>query len=73
MDQMTNMTFRQAWYQLLNGRKVRLPSWEGYWVWEKNTIMMHCRDGRVLDIRETDNPAYTFSNIASNTWEVVNE
>jgi hypothetical protein len=65
------MNFRKAWFELLNGKKIKLPSWEGYWKWENNTIMMYCRDGRVLDIRETDNVAYTFSNIASNDWEVV--
>lgn len=65
------MSFREAWFQLLNGKKIKLPSWSGYWAWEDNTIKMHCRDGKVLDIRETDNVAYTFSNIASHDWEVV--
>lgn len=68
-----NLSFRQAWFQLLNGAKIKRPSWSGYWKWEHNTIMMYTRDGDVLDIRLTDNPAYTFSNIASNDWEVVSE
>ena len=42
----------------------------GYWAWENNTIMMHCRDGSVTDIRQTDNPAYTFTNIAQRDWMV---
>lgn len=67
------MTFREAWFQMLNGKKVKLPLWSGYWAWENGTIMMHCRDGKVLDIRETDNPAYTFTNIASREWQVVEE
>lgn len=65
------MSFREAWFQLLNGKKIKLPSWTGYWKWENNTIMMYCHDGKVKDIRETGNVAYTFSNIASNDWEVV--
>lgn len=65
------MSFREAWFQLLNGKKIKLPSWSGYWAWEDNTIKMYCKDGKVLDIRETDNVAYTFSNIASHDWEVV--
>ena len=65
------MDFRHAWFELLNGKKIKLPHWAGYWVWENNTIMIHCRDGKVLDIRETDNPAYTFSNVASGDWMVV--
>lgn len=67
------LPFRYAWFQMLNGKKIKLPSWSGYWAWENNTIMMHCRDGSVLDIRETDNPAYTFSNIASDDWMVVED
>ena len=65
------MSFREAWFQLLNGKKIKLPSWTGYWKWENNTIMMYCHDEKVMDIRETENVAYTFSNIASNDWEVV--
>lgn len=68
-----HMPFRQAWFELLNGKKVRLSSWKGYWAWENNTIMMHCADGTALDIRKTDNPAFTLSNIATDDWEVVEE
>ncbi len=35
--------------------------------------MMHCHDGKILDIRETDNVAYTFSNIAEKTWMVIDD
>jgi hypothetical protein len=35
--------------------------------------MMHCADGSVIDIRETDDPSYTFSNIAMDRWEIVEE
>jgi len=59
------MEFREAFKAMRAGKKVRLPSWSGYWAWENGTIMMHCHDGRVLDIRNTDDPAYTFTNIAS--------
>lgn len=65
------MEFRRAWFEMLNGKKIRLPSWSGHWEWEGGTIMMHCKDGRVFDIRATDNPALTFTNIASEDWEVI--
>lgn len=65
------MPFRQAWFEMLNGKKIKLPSWGGYWSWENGTIMIHTRDGEILDIRETKNPSYTFDNIASNDWEVM--
>lgn len=63
-----NLHFRDAWYHMLNGKKIKRPLWEGYWAWENNTIMMHCRDGSVTDIRQTDNPAYTFNNVAARDW-----
>ena len=65
------MTFRKAYFEMMNGKKIKRPSWTGYWVWENNTIMMHCRDGQVLDIRRTENTAYTFFSIVSEDWQVV--
>lgn len=73
MNKKDGMIFREAWFAMLNGEKVKSPSWSGYWAFEDNTIMMHCRDGRVIDIRSTENVAYTMSNVASNDWMVVNE
>lgn len=64
------MQFRYAFFEMLNGHAVRLPSWSGYWIWENGTIMMHTKEGEAIDIRQTKNPAYTFSNIADNNWEV---
>lgn len=73
------MKFEQAFKEMKNGKKVKLPSWGGYWCWdpEKETIMMHCRpqdsdtQGAVLDIRETQRVEYTMSNICSDEWIVA--
>ena len=65
-----NLTWHQAWFHLLNGERIKRPQWEGYWAWEDNTIMMHCKEGEVLDIRTTDNVAYTMTNVAATDWEV---
>ena len=69
------MNFRDAFKAMKDGAKVKLSSWAGYWCWdnEKETIMMHCKDGRVLDIRETDVVDYTFSNICSDEWQIADE
>ena len=67
----TKLHWKDAWFWMLNGKRIKRPLWEGYWAWENNTIMMHCRDGSVTDIRETDNPAYTFTNMAQRDWMVV--
>lgn len=69
------MNFKQAFEAMKKGAYVKLPSWGGYWCWddEKETIMMHCKDGRVLDIRETQNVSYTLDNICSDEWVIADE
>lgn len=65
------MAFRQAYLEMLKGKKVARRSWTGYWAWENETIMIHCGDGKVLDFRETDNPRFTLDNMAAEDWMVV--
>ena len=67
----SKMKFRKAWKAMKKGHKVKRPFWKGYWAWENGTIMMHCRDGKVEDIRDTEHVAYTFDNVAAKDWEVV--
>ena len=54
------MRFDKAFKIMKQGSKVKLPSWGGYWFWskEKQTIIMHTKDGEELDIRETQIPDY---------------
>ena len=67
------MKFADALELLKQGEKVKLPGWSGYWVKEDNTVKMYCKDGRVLDIRETEDVFYTLSNIASDEWCVAED
>lgn len=69
------MKFTEAFKAMKSGAKVKLPSWGGYWYWddEKQTIMMHCKDGTVLDIRETQVVEYTTMNICSDEWVIADE
>lgn len=69
------MNFVEALKAMKNGAKVKLPSWGGYWYWdeEKQTIMMHTKDGKELDIRETQRVEYTLSNVASDEWVIADE
>lgn len=69
------MEFRQAFKLMLNGAKLKLPSWGGYWYWdnEKKTIIMHTKEGEELDIRETKKVEYTVSNMASDEWALAND
>ena len=67
------MNFGKALEALKAGYKVKLPSWTGYWQKDEDTVKMYCKDGRILDIRETEDVFYTLAFIASEEWEIVGE
>ena len=70
------MIFKTAYNLMKNkGKKIKLPSWGGYWYWdnEKETIMIHTKDGDELDIRSTENVDYTISNINSTEWIIATD
>nr|DAE93741.1 MAG TPA: Protein of unknown function (DUF2829) [Caudoviricetes sp.]DAU88562.1 MAG TPA: Protein of unknown function (DUF2829) [Caudoviricetes sp.] len=69
------MEFKEIFKRMKNGAKAKLPSWGGYWYWcdEKETIMIHTKDGKELDIRETDVVEYTTMNICSDEWIIADE
>lgn len=69
------MDFEEALALMKEGHKVKLPSWGGYWSWdhEKETVIMHTKDGEDLDIRETQRVGYTLENILSDEWQIANE
>lgn len=68
------MLFAEALKAMKSGIPVKLPSWGGYWYWdpEKETIIMHTKDGQEMDIRETQRVEYTIQNILSDEWIVAN-
>ena len=43
------MKFTEALREMKEGKKVKLPSWGGYWYWdkEKQTVMIQCRSQAV--------------------------
>ena len=70
------MLFAEILKKMKNtGEKVKLPSWGGYWSWdaEKETIIMHTKDGDDMDIRETQRVEYTIQNILSDEWIIADE
>lgn len=75
------MKFKEVLKLMKEGKKVKLPSWGGYWCWnnEKNTVEMHCRkkesdsNNDILDIRETQRVEYTLENICSDEWIIADE
>ena len=67
------MKFANAYEALKQGVKVKLPEWAGFWKWENDSIKMYCKNGDVLDIRETNNVDYTITNMLRDDWEIVGD
>lgn len=67
------MNFKKAYEALKQGARIALPEWAGFWKWENNTIKMYCKDGRVLDIRDSENVDYTIIFTFRDDWEIVGE
>lgn len=65
------MIFKEAYEALKQGAAIKVPEWAGFWKWEDDSIKMHCKDGRILDIRETEDVDYTLKFIMRDDWEVV--
>ena len=67
------MEFKQALEVLKQGVDVKRPHWSGFWRFTNGSIKMHCKDGRILDIRESEDILYTLDGILANDWEVATE
>lgn len=69
------MNLKDAFKAMKAGKKIKLPSWGGYWYWneEEQSVFMHTKDGDVLDIRETQRVEYTLGNILSDEWIIADE
>lgn len=65
------MKFCEAFEAMKQGALVKLPEWAGFWRWNGDSIEMHCKDGRILDIRETEDVDYTLGNILREDWEIT--
>jgi hypothetical protein len=71
-DKVSKCTFKEALEALKNGAKIKLPEWKGYWQKEGDTIIMHCKDGRNLDINgQMDDVFFTMDNIAHDDWQIL--
>lgn len=69
------MKFAEALKRMKKGMPMKLPSWGGYWIWdeEKQTIIIHTKDNKKMDIRETQVVEYTLQNVLSEEWIPANE
>jgi len=67
------MIFEKAFELMKSGESVALPEWGGYWAWDKEqkTIKMHCKDGCIVDIRNSPDMGFTLSHTFRDDWEIV--
>lgn len=67
------MLFSQAYHEMVNKRaKIKLPSWDGYWEWDRNLkSTMNCIKGNRTRI-SYDTLGVMFS-IPTDKWIIVNE
>ena len=64
------MNFREAYKEMLKGKKVRRHAWKGYWFIEDNKIKIHLKDGNTIFDNFTQE---TITNTLQEDWEVVEE
>ena len=62
------MKFVEILEFLKRGKKVCRPHWSGYWVIEGNSLIMYCKDGQVIALKDTDDVLYTLENIVAEDW-----
>lgn len=68
--------FRPFDFELLkSGTPLKRKDWKGFWLWDevRKSIMMHCANNEVIDIRSSKDMDFTITNMYSNDWEVANE
>ena len=64
------MNFNQAYKEMLNGKKIRRPSWGGYWFIEDGKVKIKLKTGEII---ENDFNQETITNTLADDWEVINE
>ena len=67
------MTFASALFAMERGHRVRRSHWSGYWRIENGELLIHCGDGRKLNLRDSEDMVYTLRNISCDDWEIIEQ
>ena len=67
------LSFAEAFVLLKNGKCVRRASWLGYWEPQGENIIMKCKDGRQLSMKDGCVPMCTLENTLAHDWLYVDE
>lgn len=68
------MHFPTAYTWMKHGKKMRVPGFLGYWMWdkEKQTIVIVTKNNQHMDIRDTPDVDFTLGFVNSGEWEFYN-
>lgn len=67
------MNFASALFAMERGHKIKRPHWDGYWRIENGEVLIHCGDGRELNLRDSEDMVYTLRNSSCDDWLIINE
>ena len=70
---MTFVTFKEAYEALKGGCAIRRAIWLGYWVADGENVLMHCKDGTVVSMKDGCIPMFTLSNCTESDWIILDE
>ena len=73
LPEIKGKNFGEVLEALKTGKKIKLSSWTGYWQMESGKVMMHCKDGRIMNLQDTEDIICILDNIASDEWEILLE
>lgn len=64
------MNFKQAYQEMLKGKKIKRPGWGGYWFIEDGKVKIKLKTGEILENNFNEE---TIPNTVADDWEVVGE
>lgn len=65
------MSFADLYVAFVSGTPIKRKPWGGYWKYSRKEILMHCKDGAVLNIKESEDILFTLSGILQDDWEIA--
>ena len=65
------MLFKDLFADFTAGTPIKRKIWAGYWQYKYGKVNMHCKDSKVVDIKDTEDIIFTLSGIIADDWEIA--
>lgn len=66
-------TFKEAYKALSDGKAIKRASWLGYWISDGQNVLMHCKDGVIVSMKDGCIPMFTLGNCVEDDWIILDE